>query len=90
MLAYEAGYRRQFADRVSIDVAGYVNRYDDLRTPGGRCPAAPVVLANMMNGRTRGVETTAVGADSARAGRCTRSHALSLEGADASMPAAAT
>ena len=40
MVAYEAGYRRQFRERVSIDLAAYVNRYDDLRTqefaPGRR------------------------------------------------------
>jgi iron complex outermembrane receptor protein len=58
VLAYEAGYRRQFRDRLSIDVAGYVNRYDDLRTQEFR-PGQPILLANMMNGLTRGVETTA-------------------------------
>ena len=55
--AYEAGYRQQFHERVSIDVAGYVNRYDDLRTQEVR-PRQPTILANIMNGLTRGVETT--------------------------------
>lgn len=59
LLAYEAGYRRQFGDLMSVDVAGYVNRYDDLRTQEVR-PGQPVLLANMMNGRTRGLESTAV------------------------------
>lgn len=59
LLAYEAGYRRQFRQRFSIDVAGYVNRYDDLRTQELR-PGQPVLLANLMNGLTRGVESTAI------------------------------
>jgi len=59
VLAYEAGYRRQLWERLSIDVAGYVNRYDDLRTQEFR-PGRPVLLANMMNGLTRGVETAVV------------------------------
>ncbi len=59
VVAYEAGYRRQFRDRISIDLAGYVNRYDDLRTQELR-PAQPVLLANMMNALTRGVESTLV------------------------------
>jgi iron complex outermembrane receptor protein len=36
VIAYEAGYRRQVRDRVSVDVAAYVNRYDDLRRKS--CP----------------------------------------------------
>lgn len=59
VLAYEAGYRRQFHRRLSLDVAGYLNRYDDLRTQESR-PGLPVLLANMMNGRTRGVETRVI------------------------------
>jgi iron complex outermembrane receptor protein len=57
IVAYEAGYRRQIRERVSLDVAGYVNRYDDLRTQEIR-PGSPIVLENMMNGLSRGVETT--------------------------------
>jgi iron complex outermembrane receptor protein len=60
LLAYEAGYRRQLHERVSLDIAGYVNRYNDLRTQEIR-PGQPITLANMMNGLTRGVETTAIG-----------------------------
>ena len=59
VLAYEAGYRRQIHERVSIDIAAYINRYDDLRTQEIR-PGQPILLANMMNGLTRGVETTAI------------------------------
>ena len=59
VVAYEAGYRRQIHERLSIDIAGYVNRYDDLRTQEIR-PGQPVTLANMMNALTRGVETTLI------------------------------
>ena len=58
VLAYEAGYRHLFQDRVSIDLAGYVNHYDDLRTQEF-APGRPITLANMMNARSRGLETTA-------------------------------
>jgi iron complex outermembrane recepter protein len=57
VVAYEAGYRRQIHERVSLDIAAYVNRYDDLRTQEIH-PGRPITLANMMNGLTRGVETT--------------------------------
>jgi iron complex outermembrane receptor protein len=57
VIAYEAGYRRQILERLSVDIATYVNRYDDLRTQEIR-PGQPITLANMMNGLTRGVETT--------------------------------
>ncbi|HUQ88668.1 MAG TPA: TonB-dependent receptor, partial [Vicinamibacterales bacterium] len=57
VIAYEAGYRQQVYERVSVDVATYVNRYDDLRTQEIR-PGQPITLMNMMNALTRGVETT--------------------------------
>jgi iron complex outermembrane receptor protein len=56
--AYEAGYRRQFGERLALDVATYVNHYDDLRTQEV-VPGAPITLMNMMNALTRGIETTA-------------------------------
>lgn len=59
VIAYELGYRRLFRERLSIDIASYVNRYDDLRTQevaAGR----PITLANGMNGLSRGLESTAV------------------------------
>ena len=58
VVAYEAGYRRQLHDRASIDVATYVNRYDDLRSQEV-APGRPVTLGNMMNARTRGLESMA-------------------------------
>lgn len=57
VIAYEAGYRRQIQERVSIDVATYVNHYDDLRSQEFR-PAQPILLSNKLNALTRGVETT--------------------------------
>jgi iron complex outermembrane receptor protein len=58
VVAYEAGYRQQFGERVSIDVATYVNTYDDLRTQELR-PGQPVTLMNQMNALSRGIESTA-------------------------------
>ena len=58
VVAYEAGYRRQFHERLSIDLAAYVNRYDDLRSQE-LAPGQPITLANMMNALARGLETTA-------------------------------
>jgi len=55
--AYEVGYRRQFRERVSLDVATYVNTYNDLRTQEVR-PGQPITLANGMNGLSRGIEST--------------------------------
>jgi iron complex outermembrane receptor protein len=55
--AYELGYRRQIRERVSVDIATYVNEYDDLRTQEVR-PGQPITLGNGMNGLSRGVETT--------------------------------
>jgi iron complex outermembrane receptor protein len=73
VVAYEAGYRRQIRDRVSLDLATFVNRYDDLRTQEFT-PGRPITLANMMNGLTRGVETT-VTAQIVRAWQVHVSHA---------------
>jgi iron complex outermembrane receptor protein len=58
VVAYEAGYRRQFGELLSIDLAAYSNHYDDLRTQE-LAPGAPITLANLMNARSRGLETAA-------------------------------
>ena len=58
VVAYEAGYRQQFHERLSLDIAMFVNRYDDLRTQE-LAAGPPIVLANMMNALTRGIESTA-------------------------------
>lgn len=60
LVAYEAGYRTEWRDRVSFDVATYSNVYGDLRSQ--EFPAAagqPIVLMNMLNARTSGVELAA-------------------------------
>jgi iron complex outermembrane recepter protein len=58
VVSYEAGYRRLFHERLSIDLAAYVNRYDELRSQEF-APGRPITLANMMNALARGLETTA-------------------------------
>ena len=60
VIAYEAGYRVRPHPRLAVDVAGFVNRYDDLRTQ--EFPSrlgAVVLLGNTLNATTRGVETAA-------------------------------
>ena len=57
VIAYEGGYRRLLSDRLSIDLTGYVNRYDNLRSQERPTRTGdPVVLANMLNALSRGVE----------------------------------
>jgi iron complex outermembrane receptor protein len=57
VVAYEGGYRQQVRERISIDLAAYLNHYDDLRTQEvGTAP--PVRLANMMNAVSSGLEAT--------------------------------
>jgi iron complex outermembrane recepter protein len=58
VMAYEAGYRRRFGNRVSVDVAAFENRYDNLRSQEVPVPPIPIRLMNMMNAVTRGVEVT--------------------------------
>ena len=57
LLAYELGYRAQPGLNSSISVSTFYNVYDDLRTaeysPGPRLPA---MFANLMEGKTYGVE----------------------------------
>ncbi len=65
-LAYEAGYRVQPADRLSLEVALFHDRYSDLLSLEMGRPIAedgrqvlPVVLANMLRGRESGGELSA-------------------------------
>ena len=58
VIAYEAGYRARLGNRVSLDVAGYENRYDDLRSQEIPPTVIPVTLMNMLNATTRGAEIT--------------------------------
>jgi len=65
LIAYELGYRVQPLRRVSFDVAGFYNVYDDLRiiAPFGSIPSPPPLPAttlyqveNGMKGETYGIE----------------------------------
>ena len=57
VIAYEVGYRTRVRDLVSVDVAAFNNRYDDLRSQEFPTqPGVPVKLMNMLNAVTRGVE----------------------------------
>ena len=60
VVATELGYRRAVSPRLSVDVATFVNSYDNLRTQEPSPPAGlPIVLSNKLNARTAGVEATA-------------------------------
>jgi iron complex outermembrane recepter protein len=58
VVAGEAGYRHRVANRLSLDVAMFVNGYDDLRTqePSSAPGGIPITLANNLQASTRGVE----------------------------------
>lgn len=57
MIAWEGGYRSQLHNRLSIDLAAYVNTYDDLRSEEfPSSPGQPVLLENRMNATTGGIE----------------------------------
>ncbi len=57
LLAYEAGWRQLLGERAKLDAAVFHHEYDELRsqepTPGS---GLPIVLANRLEGRVRGVE----------------------------------
>jgi iron complex outermembrane receptor protein len=57
LLAYEIGYRAKIATRVSVDVAGFFNDYENLRTqepsPG---TVVPFIIRNERKGETYGGE----------------------------------
>ena len=60
VVATELGYRRAVSPRLSVDLASFVNVYDDLRTQEPSPPAGlPIVLSNELNARTAGIEATA-------------------------------
>ena len=70
LLAYEAGYRTTFSDKLSVDIALFYNDYDHLQTtePGAlfleTTPlpvhlVEPLVNENLMRGETHGVELAA-------------------------------
>ncbi len=57
VIAYEAGYRVRPLATLLLDVATYVNQYDSLRsTELTFAPQPLIVLENLLNARTSGVE----------------------------------
>lgn len=58
LIAYEAGYRGQLADNITLSVSGFYNVYDRLRTTSLLPPGSGVLaqLQNGMEGDTYGVE----------------------------------
>jgi iron complex outermembrane receptor protein len=60
LLALEAGYRTRLGSRLSVDLALFNNRYDDLRSQEfPTVPGEPVRLMNMLNAVSRGAELSA-------------------------------
>lgn len=70
LLAYELGYRHQLTQKLSIDVAGFYNTYDNLLTVETGAPVfetdpppmhlfIPVKFDNLMYGETYGIELAA-------------------------------
>lgn len=60
VVSYEGGYRVRPHPRLAIDAAGYVNRYDDLRSQESpAAPGQPVTLGNLLNATTSGLEVAA-------------------------------
>jgi iron complex outermembrane receptor protein len=59
LVAFELGYRRQTAARLSLDVASFYNVYDSLRSLEFQPAAGVVALLNNANARTYGVEVSA-------------------------------
>jgi iron complex outermembrane recepter protein len=57
VVAYEAGYRVRPLSMLSLDIAAFSNRYDQLRsTELTFAPLPLIVLENLLNARTRGFE----------------------------------
>ena len=60
VIAYEGGYRIVPHSRIALDAAVFFNDYDRLRSQELRFEPTPVVvLENLLNARTRGVEVAA-------------------------------
>jgi iron complex outermembrane receptor protein len=58
VIALEAGVRTSLTPRLSLDVAAFTNRYDDLRSvrPGRPGENALAIVSNDLDGRGKGVE----------------------------------
>lgn len=60
LLSYELGFRAQPQPNIALSLAGFLNKYDDLRSLEPVNPPAtfPVTLANGLRGRSYGAELT--------------------------------
>ncbi|NTW54183.1 MAG: TonB-dependent receptor [Chlorobaculum sp.] len=58
MTAWEAGVYKQFSDKVSIDVAGFINNYDDLIQSIIDMPTSTFMYRNITKARIWGIETS--------------------------------
>lgn len=64
MTAYEAGVFKQFSDKVSLDIAGFLNNYDNLIEStsttvfGGPSPTTVFQYKNITKARIWGIETS--------------------------------
>ncbi|MBF0585787.1 TonB-dependent receptor [Prosthecochloris sp. N3] len=61
MTAYEVGFFKNFGDKVSLDVAGYINDYDNLIESRNQNPAGfPIIFMyeNVAKARIWGIETS--------------------------------
>jgi iron complex outermembrane receptor protein len=57
LIAYEAGYRSQVGDKLTVSASAFWNDYDDLRTNDLTAPGVlPIIVSNTMRGRVLGVE----------------------------------
>jgi iron complex outermembrane receptor protein len=58
LLSWELGYRFSLASKVSVDLTGFYNQYDDLRTIDISTPNPPLMALfdNNMEGNTQGFE----------------------------------
>jgi iron complex outermembrane receptor protein len=70
LIAYEAGYRTAFGNRLSVDLAAYFDDYDNLQTTEPGAPFAeatplpahqvlPLIYENLMDGAAYGLEIAA-------------------------------
>lgn len=70
LIGYEAGYRSSLAKRLSLDLAAFVNDFDNLQTteplppfleetPAPPHEVQPFTYENLMHGETHGIEATA-------------------------------
>ena len=57
VVAYEIGFRGEPADSISVSIAAFLNRYDDLRTiePASGSVFLPLRWDNLMQGRVHGL-----------------------------------